>query len=58
MFSSLTTQLTRVTEYSPEIVDYVVRIADDGFAFDTADGPVYSDIKAFEKAGNHYAKLE
>lgn len=51
-------ELTRVTEYGPEIVDYVARIADNGFAFDTPDGSVYFDIKAFEQAGSHYAKLE
>jgi cysteinyl-tRNA synthetase len=51
-------ELTRVTEYGHEIVDYVDKIAANGFAYSTPDGSVYFDINAFEQAGNHYAKLE
>lgn len=51
-------ELTRVTEYGPEIVNFVERIVKNDFAYATSDGSVYFDIKAFEEAGNHYAKLE
>lgn len=50
--------ITRVTEYVPEIVEFVKKIEDNGFAYATSSGSVYFDIAAFEKAGNHYARLE
>jgi cysteinyl-tRNA synthetase len=50
--------VTRVTEFGKEIVDFVVKVVDNGFAYVTSDGSVYFDIAAFEKAGNHYARLE
>lgn len=52
------TKITRVTEYGPEIVAFVEKIVEKGFAYPTADGSVYFDIAAFEKAGNPYARLE
>lgn len=48
--------LTRVTEYSDQIVQYVQRIVDSGFAYNV-DGSIYFDIEAFEKAGKPYARL-
>lgn len=48
--------VTRVTEYVPQIVSFVERIIEKGFAYE-ANGSVYFDIAAFEKAGNTYARL-
>ncbi|KAI4121888.1 MAG: hypothetical protein LQ347_006711 [Umbilicaria vellea] len=51
-------QVTRVTEYGQQIVDFVERIEKNGFAYKTSEGSVYFDIGAFEKANNTYARLE
>ncbi|KAG6040322.1 hypothetical protein E4U41_000919 [Claviceps citrina] len=48
--------ITRVTEYVPQIAKFVERVVDKGFAYE-AEGSVYFDIGAFEKAGNTYARL-
>jgi cysteinyl-tRNA synthetase len=48
--------ITRVTEYVPQIATFVERIVQKGFAYE-AEGSVYFDITAFEKAGNTYARL-
>jgi cysteinyl-tRNA synthetase len=52
--------VTRVTEYGPQIVEFVEKIVKNGCAYQTKDGSVYFDIESFEKraAGNHYARLE
>ncbi|KAF2437064.1 hypothetical protein EJ08DRAFT_644594 [Tothia fuscella] len=50
--------LTRVTEFGPQIVDFVVKIVKNGFAYATTDGDVYFDIQAFENGGLPYARLE
>lgn len=51
--------VTRVTEYGDEIVTFVEKIVENGFAYSTSDGSVYFDIDGFEKVpGNHYARLE
>jgi cysteinyl-tRNA synthetase len=50
--------LTRVTEYVPEIVSFVERIVQNGYGYE-AEGSIYFDTQAFDKADNHdYAKLE
>ncbi|KAI4166118.1 MAG: hypothetical protein LQ342_000004 [Letrouitia transgressa] len=50
--------ITRVTEYGPQIVDFVGKVLDNNFAYKTSDGSVYFDIKSFEAANNSYARLE
>ncbi len=51
-------EVTRVTGYGPQIVSFVEKIVEHGFAYATSDGSVYFDIKAFEALGNQYARLE
>ena len=51
-------EVTRVTDYGPQIVDFVEKIQKNGFAYTTSDGSVYFDIESFEKANNNYARLE
>ena len=50
--------ITRVTEYGSEIAEFVDKIVQNQFGYATADGSVYFDIDAFEKAGHPYARLE
>ena len=50
--------LTRVTEYIPEIVEFVKRIIENGYAYEVT-GSVYFDTNKFDTTKNHsYAKLE
>lgn len=50
---------TRVSEYVPEIVEFVEKIVSNGAAYRTDDGSVYFDTIAFEKDGKHvYTKLQ
>lgn len=51
-------QLTRVTEYVPQIVRFVEKIVANGFGYACPDGSVYFDIDSFEKAGHNYSRLE
>ena len=51
-------QLTRVTEYVPQIVRFVEKIVANGFGYTTPDGSVYFDTDSFEKAGHRYSRLE
>ncbi|XP_044761847.1 cysteine--tRNA ligase, cytoplasmic [Coccinella septempunctata] len=49
--------LTRVSEYIPEIISYIVKIIDNGMAY-AANGSVYFDVANFDKQEkHHYAKL-
>jgi cysteinyl-tRNA synthetase len=51
--------ITRVSEYVPEIVTYVEKLIERGYAYVAeSDGSVYFDVVAFDAAkGHHYAKL-
>lgn len=50
--------LTRVSEYVPEIVDYIKKIIDNGFGYE-ANGSVYFDTVAFDDDPRHtYCKLK
>lgn len=51
-------EIVRVTEHGQQISDFVDKIVQNQFAYPTADGSVYFDIRAFEQAGNPYARLE
>ena len=54
----LPTVVTRVSEYVPEIVAFIQKIIDNGFAYES-NGSVYFSTKQFEADPNHdYAKLE
>jgi cysteinyl-tRNA synthetase len=49
--------LTRVSEYTDKIVQYIQTIIDRGYAYES-NGSVYFDVPTFESAPNHkYAKL-
>ena len=49
--------LTRVSEYIPEVVDYIERIIVNGLAYES-NGAVYFDVNRFDaQEGHHYAKL-
>ncbi|CAD5219372.1 unnamed protein product [Bursaphelenchus okinawaensis] len=50
--------VTRVSEFIPEIIEYVQKIVDNGYGYVAKDGSVYFDTLAFSEAPNHnYAKL-
>ena len=50
---------TRVSEYILEIIDYVEKIIENGFAYPASDGSVYFDTVKFENDPKHdYAKLQ
>lgn len=50
-------KLTRVTEYGPQIVDFVKQIQDNGYGYDH-EGSVYYDTHAWESSGGVYARLQ
>lgn len=48
---------TRVSEYVPEIVEFVAKIIDNGYGYSTVDGSVYFDTVGFDSSEKHdYAK--
>lgn len=50
---------TRVSEYIPDVIEFVEKIITNGFAYATKDGSVYFDTAKFENDPNHdYAKLQ
>jgi cysteinyl-tRNA synthetase len=51
--------VTRVSEYIPEIINYIQVIIDNGFGYRVDDGSVYFDTNRFDAHPDHvYAKLE
>ena len=50
--------ITRVSEFVPEIVEYIKKIIQNGYAYE-ANGSVYFDVSKYSEGGKHkYAKLE
>ena len=50
--------ITRVSEYVPEIVAYIEKIIDNGYAYES-NGSVYFDVNKFDTTDGHsYGKLE
>ena len=52
------TQVIRVSDVVPEIVDFVQKIIDRGIAYPTSEGDVYFDVRQFQESGHKYAKLK
>jgi cysteinyl-tRNA synthetase len=52
------TKVIRVSEVVPEIVDFVEKIVQAGFAYATPTGDVYFDVHNFQSSGHQYAKLK
>jgi len=51
------TQFTRVSENIPEIIKFIQKIKDNGFAYEV-NSSVYFDIEKYKAAGHLYGKLE
>lgn len=48
--------LTRVTEYIPQIIAFIVKIVERGMAYES-NGSVYLSLDAFKGSGHNYRKL-
>ena len=49
---------TRVSEYMPDIIEFVDKIVTNGYAYKTDDGSVYFDTVKYEHSQHDYAKLQ
>ena len=49
--------LTRVSEYVPEIIEFIEKIISNGYAYES-NGSVYFNIEAFKENNHNYAKLD
>jgi cysteinyl-tRNA synthetase len=55
---ALPDSITRVSEYVPEIVQFIEKIIENGYAY-SSNGSVYFDVKKYSEEPDHtYAKLE
>lgn len=48
--------VTRVSEYVPEIIQFIEKLVDRGVAY-AANGSVYFDTSAYKSLGHQYGKL-
>lgn len=49
--------MTRVSEYVPEIIEYISKIVSNGYAYES-NGSVYFDVESYKAGGHCYGKLE
>lgn len=42
--------ITRITEFVPEVVEYIKKIIENGFAYESK-GSVYFNVRAFKDSG-------
>ena len=49
--------VTRVSDYIPEVIEYIENIVANGFGYESA-GSVYFDTTAFVDGGHNYGKME